>query len=73
MQYLNIWKDFFYKYIKIGLCEESDMNFINYIENEIFNQKNSIIELINVIKKNGLEKEVINNKLFKIYKDYLDS
>ena len=72
VQYLIIWKSFFYKYIKMGLSGDSDMNCINYIENKIFNQKNNIIELINVIKKHGLEKEVINNELFKIYGDFLD-
>ena len=72
VQYLIIWKSFFYKYIKMGLSGDSDMNCINYIEKKIFNQKNNIIELINVIKKHGLEKEVINNELFKIYGDFLD-
>ena len=73
VQYLVIWKEFFYKYVKIGVSEESNMNCIDYVENKIFNQKNNIIQLIKVIKKNGLEKEIIDNELFQMYKDCLDS
>ena len=75
VQYLIIWKEFFYKYINIGLVKEdgkAEMNSINHLEYLLFKEKNSIIELMNIIKKNGLEKEMINNDFYKIYKEYLD-
>ena len=76
VQYLIIWKQFFYKYIKIGLVKEKEreeeINGINHMENLLFKQKNDIIELIKIIKNNGLENQMINNDLYKIYKDYLD-
>jgi len=74
VQYLTIWKEFFYKYIKIGLVkDEEEVNSINHLEKMLFKQKNSVIELLNIIKKNGLENQMKNNELYKIYKDYLDS
>ena len=78
VQYLTIWKEFFYKYIKIGLVKEreengDEVNCINHLEKMLFKQKNSVIELLNIIKKNGLEDQIKNNDLYKIYKDYLDS
>ena len=74
VQYLTIWKEFFYKYIKIGLTKEgeNEINKIKHLENIKFKEKDDIIELLNIIKKNGLEKEMENNDLYKIYKDYLN-
>jgi hypothetical protein len=74
LQYLCVWKEFFYKYIKFGIMKEGDneINEIKYFENIQLNEKNNIIDLMNIIKKNGLEKEMENNKLYKIYKDYLN-
>ena len=73
VQYLTIWKEFFYKYIKIGQMKESEdeINNVKYIEKMKIKHQDSIIELINIIKKNGLEKEIKENQLYKIYKDYL--
>ena len=73
VQYLCIWKEFFYKYIKIGLIKkgESETNSIKNIENCKLKEKENIIQLLNIIKKNGLEEDVKNNELYKIYKDYL--
>ena len=76
VQYLVIWKEFFYKYINIGLVKEdgkNEMNCIKHLEYLLFKEKNSIIELMNIIKRNGLENEMINNDFYKIYKEYLDS
>ena len=76
VQYLIIWKEFFYKYTKIGVIKEEGeevINSINNLENMLFKQKNSVIELMNIIKRNGLEKQMVNNEFYKIYKDYLDS
>ena len=75
VQHLKLWKQFFYRYIKVGLVKEGDneVNGIRHMENMLFKQKNSIIDLMNIIKKNGLEKEMENNEFYKIYKDYLNS
>ena len=35
-------------------------------------QTDDIIELLNIIKKNGLVKEIENNELYKVYKNYLN-
>ena len=74
VQYLNIWKEFFYKYIKIGLVKEGEdeINQIKNMENIKIKQNENIIELLNIIKKNGLEKQMENNELYKVYKDYLN-
>ena len=74
VQYLNIWKEFFYKYINIGLIKkgEEEINQIKIMENLRLKQTDNIIELLNIIKKNGLEKEIENNELYKAYKNYLN-
>ena len=74
VQYLNIWKEFFYKYINIGLIKkgEKDINQIKMMEKLKLKQTDNIIELLNIIKKNGLVKEIENNELYKVYKNYLN-
>ena len=74
VQYLNIWKEFFYKYIKIGQIKEEEETFnqIKNMEKLKLKQTDNIIELLNIIKKNGLEKEIENNELYKIYNEYLN-
>ena len=76
VQYLCIWKEFFYKYIKIGLVKDSEtgeeMNVYDKYEKMLFKEKKDIINLMNIIKNNGLEKQMENNDLYKIYKDYLN-
>ena len=76
VQYLSIWKEFFYKYIKVGLVKDNEtnneINVYNHYEKLLLNQRKSMIELMNIIKKNGLEKEMENNDLYKIYKNYLN-
>ena len=75
VQYLTIWKEFFYKYVKIGLVKENgenEVNGITHMENMLFNQKKNIIELMKIIKNNGLENQIVNNDLYKVYKKYLN-
>lgn len=74
VQHLKLWKQFFYRYIKIGLVKEGDeeVNGIKHMENMLLKQKKSVINLMNIIKKNGLENEMENNELYNIYKDYLN-
>ena len=70
MKYLNIWNDFFFKYDKIG------MTYVNqslYDRNEFINkvqeEKNAnILELLKVIKDNGLENLIEDNKIYKMFK-----
>lgn len=73
VQYLTIWKEFFYKYINVGLIKEgeNEINEIKNLENIKFKEKESIIELLKIIKRNGLETEMEKNSLYKIFKDFL--
>ena len=76
VQYLVIWKKFFYKYIKLGLVKEGgivEMNSMQHIENLTFKQRNSLIELMKILKENGLEKKMEKNDFYNIYKEFLDS
>ena len=73
MKYLNIWNDFFFKYDKVGMAylNKAIMDKEEYIS-KIQEEKNkSILELLNVIKDNGLENLIQDNKIYKIYKDNL--
>ena len=51
---------------------EDEINQIKNMENIKIKQNENIIELLNIIKKNGLEKQMENNELYKVYKDYLN-
>ena len=73
LKYLNIWNDFFFKYDKVGMAylNKAIMDKEEYIS-KIQEEKNkSILELLNVIKDNGLENLIQDNKIYKIYKDNL--
>lgn len=75
VQYLTLWREFFYKYIKIGFVKEGgkvEVNRYTHMENMLFKEKESVIELMKIIKNNGLESQMLNNEFYKIYKDYLD-
>ena len=74
LKYLNIWNDFFFKYDKIGMTyfNKTLLDKEEYI-NKIQEEKNeSILELLKVIKDNGLENLVEENKLYKMFKDNLN-
>ena len=74
LKYLNIWNDFFFKYDKIGMTyfNKSLLDKEDYI-NKIKEEKNeSILELLKVIKDNGLENLIEENKLYKMFKDNID-
>ena len=71
MKYLNIWNDFFFKYDKIGMTYINqslyDRNdFINKVQEE---KNANILELLKVIKDNGLENLIEDNKIYKMFKD----
>ena len=71
LKYLNIWNDFFFNYDKIGMTyfNKSLLDKEEYI-NKIQEEKNeSILELLKVIKDNGLENLIEENKLYKMFKD----
>ena len=74
VQYLTIWKKFFYKYIKIGMVNEGnfDINGLNYYRKQEMKNGKEIIELMKIIKKNGLEKKIENLDLYKVYKNCLE-
>ena len=74
MKYLNIWNDFFFKYDKIGMTYINqslyDRNdFINKVQEE---KNANILELLKVIKDNGLENLIEGNKIYKMFKDDID-
>ena len=74
LKYLNIWNDFFFKYDKVGMAwmNKSLLDKEEYTS-KIQEEKNkSILELLNVIKDNGLENLIQDNKIYKIYKDNLN-
>ena len=52
---------------------EVEMNSMQHMENVIVKQRNSIIELMNILKENGLEKRMKNNEFYEIYKEFLNS
>ena len=74
VQYLNIWKEYFFKYDKIGMVRKDNdvYDMMTHYENAQQNQQNNIIKLLQVIKKHGLEKEVKDNDLYLLYKNDLD-
>ena len=74
MKYLNVWNDFFFKYDKIGMTYINqslyDRNdFINKVQEE---KNANILELLKVIKNNGLENLIKDNKIYKMFKDDLN-
>ena len=74
IQYLSIWNDFFFKYDKIGMTYINqslyDRNdFINKVQEE---KNANILELLKVIKNNGLENLIKDNKIYKMFKDDLN-
>ena len=74
IKYLNIWNDFFFRFDKIGMSKKNKI-FLNkeeYISQVQEDKNKSIIELLNVIKNNGLENLIKDNKIYKLYKDNLD-
>ena len=48
------------------------LNKEEYISQVQEDKNKSIIELLNVIKNNGLENLIKDNKIYKLYKDNLD-
>ena len=75
LKYLNIWNDFFFNYDKIGMGKKNKflLDKVEYI-NKVQEDKNkSILELLNVIKDNGLENLIKDNNIYKLYKDKLNN
>ena len=74
MKYLNVWNDFFFKYDKIGMAYINqtlyDRNdFINKLQEE---KNANILELLKIIKNNGLENLIQNNNIYKMFKNDLN-
>ena len=73
LQYLSIWNDYFFQYDKVGKVEENN-TFLDkgvYVAKILDEKKNSILELLQVIKENNLLCEVVNNKFYNLYKHEL--
>ena len=74
IKYLNVWNEFFFKYDKIGMTyiNQKLYNKVEFI-NKVQEEKNgNILELLKVIKDNGLENLIQDNKLYKMFKDDLN-
>ena len=73
VQYLNIWKEYFLKYDKVGMIKKNSVvtDMMTHYENTLQNHQNNIIKLLQIIKKHGLEKEIKNNDLYLLYKNDL--
>ena len=74
IKYLNIWNDYFFKYDKIGMAYSNRVlldkqEYLAKIQEE---KNKSILELLNVIKDNGLEHLIKDNKIYNLFKDNLD-
>jgi hypothetical protein len=74
LKYLNIWNDFFFKYDKVGMAYKNRalLDKQEYVAKILEEKNKSILELLNVIKSNGLENLVKDNKIYNLYKDKLD-
>ena len=74
IKYLNIWNDFFFKYDKVGMAYKNRalLDKQEYVAKILEEKNKSILELLNVIKSNGLENLVKDNKIYNLYKDKLD-
>ena len=73
LQYLSIWNEYFFQYDKLGRVTENNIvsDKGEYLANILDDKKKSILELIKIIKDNGLENKIKNNKLYNLYKDEL--
>ena len=73
LQYLSIWNEYFFQYDKLGRVTENNIvsDKGEYLANILDDKKKSILELIKIIKDNGLENKIKDNKLYNLYKDEL--
>ena len=75
LQYLSIWNDYFFQFDKLGRVSEGEivLNKEEYLSNILEDKKKSIIELLKIIKDNGLENKLKDNKYYNLYKDELNN
>ena len=73
LQYLNIWNDYFFQFDKLGRVKENNIVFdkSEYVANVVEEKKESILELLKVIKNNGFESQIKNNKFYNLFKEEL--
>ena len=73
LQYLSIWNDYFFQYDKLGRVKENNIIYDKgeYFTNVTEEKKKNILELLYIIKENGLEDKIKNNKFYNLYKDEL--
>ena len=75
LKYLNVWNDFFFKYDKVGMAwmNKELLGKGEYLSKIQEDKNQSILQLLNVIKDNGLEKLIEDNKIYKMFKDNLNN
>ena len=73
LQYLSIWNDYFFQYDKLGRVSENQIVYDKgeYVSNVINEKSKSIMELLKIIKENGLEDKIKDNKFYNLYKKEL--
>ena len=73
LQYLSIWNEYFFQFDKLGRVKENNIVFdkSEYVANVVEEKKESILELLKVIKNNGLESQIKNNKFYNLFKEEL--
>ena len=73
LQYLSIWNDYFFQFDKLGRVEINNIVFdkSEYVANVVEEKKESILEILQVIKNYGLESKIKNNKFYNLYKEEL--
>ena len=73
LQYLNIWNDYFFQFDKLGRVNENNIYIdkVQNLSNVIKENKKSILELLKIIKENGLENEMKDNKFYNLYNNEL--
>ena len=73
LQYLNVWNDYFFQFDKLGRVKENGIYFDKgqNLSNVIKDNKKSILELLKIIKEEGKEDKMKNNKFYNLYKNEL--
>ena len=73
LQYLDIWNDYFFQFDKLGRVKDNNIYIDkgDNLSNVVKENKKSILELLKIIKENGMEDKMKDNKFYNLYKDEL--
>ena len=73
LQYLDIWNDYFFQFDKLGRVKDNNIYIDkgDNLSNVVKENKKNILELLKIIKENGMEDKMKDNKFYNLYKDEL--